>query len=186
VGDLGDVALTTPRLRLRPVGPQDVPGLYAMFSDPEVVRYWSTPPWTSRAQAERLVEEDAADRETGRALRLAVLHADGGALIGTASLFHLDRSNRRAEIGYALLRSAWGHGYAREAVRALVGEAFTGLDLNRLEADIDPRNDASARLLERLGFVREGLLRERWIVAGDVSDSALYGLLRKDWDGVTP
>ena len=56
----------------------------------------------------------------------------------------------------------------------------TTIGLNRLEADIDPRNVASAGLLERLGFVREGLLRERWIVGDEVSDSALYGLLASD------
>lgn len=54
------------------------------------------------------------------------------------------------------------------------------MKLNRIEADIDPRNAASARVPERLGFVREGLLRERWIVGDEVTDSALYGLLRSD------
>lgn len=68
-----------------------------------------------------------------------------------------------------------------EALRALVDYGFGPLDLNRIEADIDPRNEASARSLERLGFVREGLLRQRWIVDGVVSDSALYGLLTQDW-----
>jgi RimJ/RimL family protein N-acetyltransferase len=55
------------------------------------------------------------------------------------------------------------------------------MGLHRIEADIDPRNTASARCLERLGFVKEGLLRERWIVEGEVSDSAIYGLLQPDW-----
>jgi RimJ/RimL family protein N-acetyltransferase len=67
-----------------------------------------------------------------------------------------------------------------EAASALVEHAFGTLELRRIEADIDPRNVASARLLERLGFVREGLLRERWMVGDEVSDSALYGLLDRD------
>ena len=67
-----------------------------------------------------------------------------------------------------------------EAGSALIEHAFGTLNLHRIEADIDPRNVASARLLERLGFVREGLLRDRWIVGGEVSDSALYGLLERD------
>jgi RimJ/RimL family protein N-acetyltransferase len=62
-----------------------------------------------------------------------------------------------------------------------LGAPFDDLRLNRLEADVDPRNAASCRALERLGFQREGLLRERWIVAGEVSDSAMYGLLHADW-----
>lgn len=68
-----------------------------------------------------------------------------------------------------------------EALGALISYAFENLALHRLEADIDPRNTASARSLERLGFQREGLLRERWIVAGEVSDTAFYGLLRSEW-----
>ncbi|VWB67210.1 GCN5 family acetyltransferase [Burkholderia territorii] len=67
-----------------------------------------------------------------------------------------------------------------EAAFALIEHAFGTLNLRRIEADIDPRNVASARLLERLGFVREGLLRDRWIVGDQVSDSALYGLLKSD------
>lgn len=198
------MVLDTARLRLRPVGPGDVAALYAVFSDPVVMRYWSTPPWTDVAQAEAMVREEAAGAVEGTSVRLAVLlraATDGAAtgepggrdgavvgdgrpdpaLIGTVSVFQLDRGSRRAELGYALRRSAWGHGYAREAVAAVIGHTFGTLGLNRLEADIDPRNEASARLLERLGFRREGLLRQRWIVAGEISDSAWYGLLRDEW-----
>ena len=68
-----------------------------------------------------------------------------------------------------------------EALGALLDYGFGELALNRVEADIDPRNAASAKTLERLGFRQEGYLRERWIVADEVSDSSLYGLLRRDW-----
>jgi RimJ/RimL family protein N-acetyltransferase len=107
--------------------------------------------------------------------------ADQGELVGTCTLFGLVPSSRRAEVGFALAKPAWRQGYMSEALRALLDHAFTVLDLNRVEADTDPRNLPSVRLLERLGFVREGLLRERWIVAGEASDAALYGLLRRDW-----
>ncbi|GAB7522893.1 hypothetical protein PBS_18770 [Paraburkholderia sp. 2C] len=66
------------------------------------------------------------------------------------------------------------------AASALIEHAFGTRRLRRIEADIDPRNGDSARLLERLGFVREGLVRERWVVGDEVSDSALYGLLERD------
>jgi RimJ/RimL family protein N-acetyltransferase len=68
-----------------------------------------------------------------------------------------------------------------EALQALLGYAFQTLEFNRLEADIDPRNVASAKTLERLGFQKEGHLRERWIVNDEISDTDLYGLLRRDW-----
>ena len=67
------------------------------------------------------------------------------------------------------------------SVTEKIGYGFGDLALNRVEADIDPRNTASARSLERLGFRREGYLRERWIVADEVSDSILYGLLQREW-----
>jgi RimJ/RimL family protein N-acetyltransferase len=84
-------------------------------------------------------------------------------------------------VGYTLAFDAWGKGYMNEALTALLEFGFSQLGLNRVEADIDPRNMASARSLERLGFQKEGHLRERWIVAGEVSDTGLYGLLLSDW-----
>ena len=68
-----------------------------------------------------------------------------------------------------------------EALSALLDYAFTELKLNRVEADTDPRNERSVRLLERLRFSKEGLFRERCIVDGEISDSAMYGLLRREW-----
>jgi RimJ/RimL family protein N-acetyltransferase len=62
---------------------------------------------------------------------------------------------------------------------------FERLDLRRIEADADPRNAASIRVLERLGFQREGLLRERYIQLGEVQDAMMFGLLRRDWDALT-
>jgi RimJ/RimL family protein N-acetyltransferase len=103
------------------------------------------------------------------------------ALLGICLLFHFDFDSRRAEMGYALGRPYWGAGYMREALQRLMHYAFTDLNLNRLEASIDPRNLASARTLERLGFAREGRLREHWIVSGEVSDSDIYSLLQREW-----
>ena len=63
--------------------------------------------------------------------------------------------------------------------------AFEELGLRRIEADVDPRNEASIRLLERLGFQREGYLRERWLVDQEINDTVFYGLLRREWLGAT-
>lgn len=102
-------------------------------------------------------------------------------LIGTCALWRINAQNRRAEIGYILDSRAWGHGYMHEALSALLDYAFTELKLNRVEADTDPRNERSARLLDRLRFSKEGLFRERCIVDGKISDAAMYGLLRREW-----
>lgn len=175
------VQLHTPRLLLRPLQPQDADALFGIYSDPEFMRYWSSAPWTSIDQATALIERDRRELAAGEHLRVGVVRADTGELIGTGSLFRLDAQCRRAEIGYGIARQHWRQGFMNEAVTALIDFAFGPMALNRLEADIDPRNLASARSLEKLGFTREGLLRERWIVAGEVSDSALYGLLAREW-----
>jgi len=173
--------LHTDRLRLRPLREGDAEALLGIFGDPEVMRYWSTPPWTSIERAHAMVAHDRVAMAAGDELRLGLERREDGALVGTCTLFRIDRGCRRAEIGYALARPAWGRGLMHEALAALVDHGFATLGLNRIEADIDPRNLGSAASLERLGFVREGHLRERWIVDGEVSDSWLYGLLRRDW-----
>ncbi len=88
---------------------------------------------------------------------------------------------RSASLGYCFAEAAWGHGYATEAAHALLRWAFDTLDLNRVQAETDTRNVASARVLEKLGFVREGTLREDCVVNGEVSDSWVYGLIRREW-----
>ena len=178
--DFDQLLLPTPRLRLRPLRAGDAEGLLAVYSDPAVMRYWSTPPWTGLEQAHTMIAGDALALPAGEHLRLGITAQADGALLGTCSLFHLDGACRRAEIGYCLGRWAWGRGLMHEALSALLAYGFQSLALNRIEADIDPRNLASARLLGRLGFRLEGHLRERWIVAGEVSDSWLYGLLASD------
>jgi len=169
----GELTLGTERCDLRPVASADVPGLFALFSDPDVVRYWSAPAWATPVEAEELVDRERAGLAEGTSVRLAVLRRMDGALIGTYSIFALDAQNRRAELGYALTPSVWGQGYATEAGQAVVRHTFESVGLHRLEADVDPRNEASTRVLTRLGFRLEGLLRDRWIVAGETSDSAL-------------
>jgi len=166
------------RIRLRAFRDEDVDALYTIYSDPAVMRYWSYPAWTTRAQADAYLSRvrDATINEG--VLAWAIANRDDDVLIGTMTVLHIDSANARAEVGYALASASWGRGYAQEALRLAIGFAFDALQLRRIEADVDPRNQASCRLLERAGFQREGLLRERWLVAGQLQDSAIYGLLR--------
>jgi RimJ/RimL family protein N-acetyltransferase len=160
----------------------DAAALFALYSNPEGTRYLARQPMTERAQADEMVERIQAGYADGSNLQLAIERNADGAFLGVCLLFNIVARSARAEIGYILGREHWGRGYMGEALPALIGHAFDAMDLNRLEADIDPRNTASANVLERLGFRREGLLRERWIVRGEKSDSALYGLLRDEWN----
>jgi ribosomal-protein-alanine N-acetyltransferase len=172
------------RVILRWIGEEDVDALYAIFSDPEVMRYWSTTPLADRNAAALLKEiHDGFARRT--LLKWGIAQRSDNALIGTVTLINFDFTHRRTEVGYALGRAYWGNGYIQEALQALFNYAFGVLDLHRIEADVDPRNDASIRTLERLGFQREGYLRERWQVGGEILDGLFYGLLRPDWESVS-
>jgi len=176
------LTLTTERLDLRPLVSSDAPSLFAIYSDEAVMRYWSSPPWGELQVAVDTIEKDRRAAADGVCFRLGIFRRSDNVLLGTCTLFHIDEQCRRAEIGYGLASSAWGHGYATEAISAVLAYGFGEMNLNRVEADIDPLNEASARALERQGFIHEGLLRERWIVGGQKSDSALYGLLAADFD----
>lgn len=172
--------LRTQRLVLRPLRHTDADALFSIFANPEVARYTSTPPWTDRQQAVSMIDAEIEAVAKGTAVRLGLMLNGTEPIIGMCTLFNFHHASRRAEIGYILGRASWGHGLMHEALVALVDYAFDTLDLNRLEADVDPRNAPSVRVVERLGFVREGTLRQRWIVGGEVSDTAFFGLLRSD------
>jgi len=173
--------LETPRLRLRALVEADVPALFAIFGDAESMRYWSRPELKTIDEAEALFRDIHDHGASGDFVQLGIARREDDLVVGTCTLYRIERTHRRAELGYILRRDHWGRGLAHEALVALLDHAFGALGLHRLEADVDPRNAASIRLVERLGFKLEGHMRERYFVAGDIQDSAMYGLLAPEW-----
>jgi [ribosomal protein S5]-alanine N-acetyltransferase len=170
------------RVSLRWMCEADIDTLYTIFSNVEVMRYWSTPAIPDRNAAAAILKEVHDGFQKRTVLKWGIARRTDDALLGTVTLYNLDLDHRRAEMGYALDRAHWGRGYMQEALHALLEFSFNVLDLHRIEADVDPRNAASIRTLERLGFQREGYLRERWQVNGEIQDALFYGLLRSDWE----
>jgi [ribosomal protein S5]-alanine N-acetyltransferase len=173
--------LQTTHLLLRPFTGADEADVFVLRSNAYVMRYWDAPPWTERAQAEQFVAACTRIAEEGSGARFAIERGTDQAFIGWCGLTRWNPEYRSASLGYCLSDAAWGHGYATEAGRAVLRWAFDTLDLNRVQAEVDTRNAASARVLEKLGFLREGTLREDCIVDGVVSDSWVYGLIRREW-----
>jgi len=173
--------LSTTRLRLRPFAATDAEALYALQSNASVLRYWDSPPWTDPDRAQRFLDACREMAETGTGIRLAIDRLADDGFIGWCSLTRWDPTHRSAALTFCLDDAAWGQGYATEATGALLQWAFESLDLNRVQAETDTRNHASARVLEKLGFVREGTLREDCVVDGELSDSWVFGLLRREW-----
>lgn len=174
--------LETERLRLRPFADGDADALFALNSDAYVLRYWDSPPWTDRSSIERFMTGCRRMEEEGTGARVAIERTSDQMFVGWCTFNSWNPDFKSASLGYCFTQSAWGHGYATESARAVLGWAFDTLDLNRVQSETDTRNVASARVLEKLGFEREGTLREDCIVNGDVSDSWVYGLLRRDWE----
>ena len=173
--------LAAEHLSLRHLTAADADDIFAIFSDAEVMRYWSSVPMTNVAEAVAYIDGIHEGLRTRNLFQWGVCEGASGRIVGTCTLLDVSPSNQRAEIGFAVARARWGRGLASEAVTTAMAFAFDQLGLHRLEADVDPRNERSLRLLERLGFRREGLLRERYLVGGERQDTVLLGLLRPDW-----
>jgi [ribosomal protein S5]-alanine N-acetyltransferase len=181
------VALTAPpeiltdRLVVRLATSGDLPDLLAVNGDDAVTRYLPYPTWESLADAQAWYERMQGVQACGTALQFVVQERSGKRVVGSCLLFRLEQASARAELGYVLGRVHWGRGYMQEALDALLGVAFTQLGLRRVEAEVNPANHASLRLLERLGFRKEGLLRQRWVAKGQTYDVVAHGLLRDEY-----
>ena len=172
--------LHSARLTLRAFDRADADPLYRLQSDADAMRYWDSSPWSDPNMVERFFASGARMAEEGSGLRLAIERHDGGDFVGWVTFNSWNVDFRSASLGFSLLPEVWGRGYATEAVGAVLDWAFATFDLNRVQAEADTRNVASRRVLEKLGFLCEGTLRQDCVVDGVVSDSWVFGLLRSD------
>jgi RimJ/RimL family protein N-acetyltransferase len=175
--------LRTERLILRLFTSDDLEAVYDMQSRPEVARYLYWSPRDRRGAAESLQEKlkCRSIEVEGDILNLAVERAPGGPAIGDLMLHYASAAHRQAEIGYILHPDAQGEGLATEAARAIVDLAFRELQAHRVFGQIDARNTASARVLERLGMRREAHLVENEWVKGAWTDEVVYAVLADEW-----
>ncbi len=173
----------TERLELRPFAPTDLEALVAIQSRPDVARYLY---WDPRTAAEVREALDAKVRSTaivaeGDNLSLAAVLRDSGQLIGDCSLRWISAQHRQGEIGFVFHPDHHGRGYATEAAEALLALAFDDLGLHRVVGRLEARNEASARVLERVGMRREAHLVENEHVKGEWQSEVIYALLEREW-----
>ncbi len=171
----------TKDLYVRPSKLEDAESMFSMLSDPESMKYWSDQPITEINEAIEVLNKDLESDAQGNSLCWAVCLGGQNKMIGKCILFQFSDQNHRAEIGYLLNREYWRQGLMQQALTAVIDFAFDTLKLHRIEADVDTENAASLRLLEKLGFKREGLFRDRWFVYNEWQDSVMLGLLKQDW-----
>ena len=160
--------IRTERLLLRRARPDDIAAFHAIMSDKRAMRYWSTPPHATleetRAWVTSMIEAPAESDDY-------VIELDGQA-IGKAGCWRLP------ENGYILHPDHWGFGYAREAMVAVIAHIFATNPVEKLTADVDPRNTASIGLLLRLGFVETRRAKGTWQIGGELCDSVYFALPR--------
>ena len=166
--------IRTERLLLRPAREADLESFHAILGDPRAMRFWSTPPHSDIAQTREWLAAMIAI-EPGEGEDFVVEHE--GRVIGKAGLFKFP------EIGFVFHPDMWGRGFAAEALRAVVDRAFAVHGLTAIEADVDPRNQASLKLLERLGFAEVRRAERTWHVGDEWCDSVYLRLAASVWNG---
>lgn len=169
--------LKTERLVLRKPRPDDADALFRLRSDPRVMQYFGRALMQSTEEALQFIEQTRTMFDNNEGVQWAISPSGEAQMIGTITIWKIDKTNHRGEIGYMLDPQFQGKGLMTEALKAIVHYAFETLHLHSLEANVNPDNMDSIKLLERNGFVREAYFRENFYFDGKFEDSAIYSLL---------
>jgi ribosomal-protein-alanine N-acetyltransferase len=169
-----------PQVRLRIPREEDAQRLFELASDAEVTRFFSWGPYTEEAQALAWLQTLPERRDEGIALELAIVDADDW-VIGITAVLEISRRDRRAVVGTWFGQAYWGTGVNAESKALVARLAFEELRMERLGAWADVRNPRSQSALERIGFVREGVLRAFHRHGDERRDVVAYSLLREEW-----
>ncbi|CAM2362525.1 GNAT family N-acetyltransferase [Listeria seeligeri] len=171
--------IKTERLFLSEMTLADKEILFGYWSDDSVTRYMNIEPFQSLQPVEEMIRMLRQLEIEGKALRCVIILQATGEIIGTCGFNYIDHENQRAEIAYDLGTRFWKRGYATEAVQALMKWGIESFKLHRMEAKVDPRNEASISLLQKLGFQEEGLLRDYEKIGTEFQDLKLFSWLNK-------
>ncbi|WP_102345966.1 GNAT family N-acetyltransferase [Bacillus sp. Marseille-P3661] len=172
--------LYTKRLHLRKMIMTDAPKLFQIWSDPQVTEFMNITSFTNENQAIEMInllDKLARDK---KAIRYSIIQLETNELIGSCGFNVLDYENSKTEIGYDIGKPYWGNGYAPEAISALIKIAFYTLNLNRVEAKVEPANINSIKVLQKLKFTFEGTLRQAEKSKGKFIDLHIYSKLKSD------
>ena len=171
--------LKTERLLLRRLTTDDARDMFALRSNPDVMRYLGREPAQSIKEVENFINaiNKSIDENENILWGITIL-SNTTKIIGTICLWNFKKENFRGEIGYMLHPDHWGKGLMKEAINCVVDYGFTILKLHSIEALLDPVNVASSAVLGKTGFVKEGHLKESFYFNGKFSDSAIYSRLK--------
>lgn len=173
--------LETQRLCLRPLRPSDWEAVVALRGNPESMCFIPRPMITDKASALTMIEMIQQKIDEGTGINWVITEKEADEMLGIIGHYRIKPEHFRSEIGYMLLPKAQGKGYAKEAVQAMLIYGFEQLDLHSVEAVIDPENEASIKLIEKLGFVKEAHFIENEYFNGRFWDALVYSLLKRNF-----
>lgn len=173
--------LETKRLILREMTFDDEEDIFESFSDENVTKYFSMKPFASVEESEKIIKRAKNLFEEENGIQWGIVLKESNILVGTCGYEAWVKSSYRGEIGYDLRLSHWGRGIMSEALRAVIQYGFEEMELNRIEATTRADNTRSVNMLSRLGFQKEGLLRETVYWEGTFYDQILFSLLKREW-----
>lgn len=162
----------------------DAQSLFEIWSDPDVTQFMNIPNFTRVAQATEMIELIEGLAQEKKAIRFSMFERNSNEIVGTCGFNFIDFENEKAEIGYDIAKVYWGTGYAPEGITALIHYAFGRLNLNRIEAKVEPANVNSIKVLKKLNFTLEGTLRQYEKSKGNYVDIQMYSLLKSDYLGL--
>jgi len=169
--------LFSDRLKLRKFESSDDAQILKFRSDPTVMKYLDRPLIQNIEEATILIQKITSDLETNAGITWGITKKENDALLGTIGFWKMYPEHARAEIGYMLHTDFHGKGFMQEALSTVIHFGFTALELHSIEANVNPGNDSSIKLLEKNGFAREGYFRENYFFNGKFIDSAIYSLI---------
>ncbi|OCA84019.1 acetyltransferase [Bacillus sp. FJAT-27225] len=170
--------LETDRLVLREISKDDTGGIFACFSNENVTRFYGQEPLERIVQAEAFVDFFAKNYKEKRGIRWGIEIKGHQGIIGTIGFNAWSPKHKRAEIGYEIHPEHWRKGYTSEAVLKAIQYGFDELGLARIGAVVFINNEASNNLLNKLGFQKEGILRDYMYQNGETYDTYVYSLLK--------
>lgn len=174
--------LETSRLRLVQMNTKSLDSYYEIMSNDEVTKYYGMDSLQSREDARKLLESMHLTYENKRGIRWGIVLKENNEFIGTVGLNNLSLFSKRAEIGYELHPNYWGKGITTEAVKEVLRYSFEKLNLNRIGAVTYPENIPSYKLLEKIGFSKEGLLRGYIYQKEQSHDAFVFSILKSEWE----
>jgi len=169
------------RMQFRKFTEEDADDLFLLRTNDEVMKYVDTQPLASIEEAGKMIESFHNLYAEKNGIVWAVIEKETDEFMGHFSIFNINHKHCRVEVGYIIMQKFWNKGYMTEALQKMIPVAFDKINAHSIEANVNPYNTASIKLLEKTGFKKEAYFRENYLFNGKFLDSVIYSLLEKDF-----